>query len=173
MPMVAGTAPAKSATPRQSSVASKGMNLAQDRIKARADGLNSLFQTASVALLMRKQLADAAAIAEHGPNISLEAAKVAEQNAQFAKVLEYLTAVGPYTGLMTATLPLVLQLMANHNRIDAGQMSAFGVIPPEALRAKAEAEAKKTIAEYQAQAALATQEANEASKAVANAAASG
>lgn len=91
--------------------------------------------------------ADAAAIGMHGPPISAEIVNLADQNERIAKAVDYLLEAGPYAGLVTAVLPLVLQLLANHNRIPADKVP--GVLPPEALAAKMQAEvSERAMREY-------------------------
>lgn len=60
---------------------------------------------------------DALAVAEHTPAIAGALADLALENAQFAAVLDRVAQVGPYGGLVVATMPLVLQLAANHGII--------------------------------------------------------
>jgi hypothetical protein len=143
------SAPKPKATPAQSSRAKavSAQELAASRLSGRADNLNGLFQMASVMLLVRKQLPDATAVAEHGPNISIEAARIADKNPEFAKVLDMIGKAGPYTGLITACMPLILQIMANHKMMPAEGLTAFGVMPPEALAAKAKADAEMRVQE--------------------------
>lgn len=112
-------------------------------LKGRAEAVYGLFQIGSGICLATKQYADAAALAEHGENVAAECAKVAEDNEQFASVIDKLTTVGPYAGLMTALMPLVMQIAVNHKRMEPGGM---GTVDPEILTAKVEADmAEKKI----------------------------
>jgi hypothetical protein len=81
---------------------------------------------------------------------------LAESNDGIASVVDYLTEAGPYMGLLTVMLPFVLQLAANHGRIDASKLSPeFGVYPPDVLegRVRSEMEAKRAQMREAAQAA--------------------
>lgn len=113
-------------------------------LRGRAEAVYGIFQLGSAVCLMTKQMADAAALTEHGENVSLECAKLAETDERFANVIDKLTSVGPYAGLMTAIMPLAMQLAVNHKRIDAGVM---GTVEPETLALKVQAD----MAEKQAQ----------------------
>jgi hypothetical protein len=117
-----------------------------DITSARAEALNGLGQITALVLVMRGAYADAGAIAQHGPGISQETAKLADQNESIANLIDYLTQAGPYMGLVSVVLPFVLQLAVNHNRIDAAKLSPdLGVLPPDVLekRVRAEMEAKR------------------------------
>lgn len=117
----------------------------------REEGLNGLFQVVSAGLLMARQPADAAAVAEHGPNISREAAILADQNGNVAKALDYITAVGPFAALLGAAMPLVLQILANHGTIPAAALAPMGVKDPKALQAQYEADALREYLAAQAE----------------------
>lgn len=101
----------------------------------REEAVNGLFQIAGALCLMAGQLPDAGTCAMHGPEISKQAALVAESNEGVAKVIDYITAVGPYAGLLAAAMPFALQILVNHKRIPPGLM---GTVAPEMLAAQAE-----------------------------------
>lgn len=151
------------AKPRASSSRSSASSQKQvtERIQARTEAVGGVFQLAGMGLFMTGQLADAQAVTEHGPNISAETAKLAESNDQIAAFIDKLAAVGPYTGLVMAVLPLALQLFANHRPDVAPALSNFGVKSPEQLKASAQLEAvrqAKAAREAQAEAARAVAE---------------
>lgn len=108
---------------------------------ARVQAINGVFQVSTLGLLARGMYADAGAIADHGPRISIELATLAESDSRIASVVDYLTSAGPYTGLVLAVLPLALQLAANHGRIDPDRAAGLGVKNPREL----EAEVKRDI----------------------------
>ena len=123
-----------------------------DVTSARAEALNGLGQIGALILVMRGNYADAGAIAQHGPPISQETAKLAEQNETVASAIDYLTQAGPYMGLVAVVLPLVLQLAVNHNRIDAAKLSPdLGVLPPDVLEKRVRTEMEAKRAEVQRQ----------------------
>lgn len=123
------TSAAKSAAPAGSS-----------RLAAREEAANGIFQLAGFACIVFKQYADAGAIGNHSAAISHEAAKLAETNEGVGKALDYLMEAGPYAGLVTAMLPLAMQLAANHNMIKAEYVSGAGVVSPDALTAQVKAD---------------------------------
>lgn len=108
---------------------------------SRAEAVGGLFQLASFGCVMVGNYADAAAIGEHGPNISGELATLAAQNERIGTYIDYLTQAGPYAGLVTAVLPLALQLLANHKRIDYAKVP--GLTAPEVLEARVEGEMRQ------------------------------
>jgi hypothetical protein len=114
---------------------------------ARYQGINSLFQLSAIGLLARHQYADAGALRNHGPSISREIVTLADTDERVATFVDYLTTAGPYTGLMMAVLPLVLQLAANHGRIDADKTMMPGIVPPAEL----EREVKQSITDKTAE----------------------
>lgn len=132
-----------------------------DKTAARREALTGLGQVATALLVMRGAYADAGAIAQHSPDVSRETALLCESNENFASVVDYLTEAGPYMGLITAVMPLALQLAANHGKIDASRLSPdFGVYPPAILEARVKAELEAKRAEFAAEARKA-QEASE------------
>ncbi len=150
--------PARATSPRKNAAEKR-----QDkRTSEREEAVNGLFQLGAAGCLMAHQVADGAAIAEHGPNIAHETALLAENNASFAKVIDYITAIGPYAGLLTACLPLILQVAVNHKRLPAEPLAQFGVVSPETLTAKLAAQAAVNQARMMEEAREAEREANEA-----------
>lgn len=137
--------PAKKQTP----AAKNAQKRTAAKTRDREDAVNGLFQLSAVGLTMFGQTADAGAFALHGPNVARETAALADENAQVARVLDYITGVGPYAALLTAMMPLVLQLLANHKKVPAEVLSAFGVMSPDALEAKGRAEALARATEMQ------------------------
>lgn len=138
------TAPDKKATAATSAV-KKPVSKATASVKTdgRTSEVMSLFDTAALVCMMRQMYADAGAIQMHGPGISRELAKLAEENDQVAKLIDSLGAVGPYTGIVIAVMPLALQIAANHNKIDSDKAAGLGgIMKPEDLAAKVKADAE-------------------------------
>jgi hypothetical protein len=127
---------------------------ASDKMGDRERGLNGIFQLGSFGLMMAGQAADAAAVAKHGGPIAHEAAALAESDAGVAKILDYLTTAGPYAGLITACMPLAMQVMVNHKmvRAEVGRQLGIDIVAPEALEAQAKTvQAKMAVAALHAQ----------------------
>jgi hypothetical protein len=142
--------------------------IAQDKPKAapratatmrkRRDSVNGIFQLAGFGLMMGRQYADAGAISKHGPGITDEIARLAEDDARLADAVDRLTSVGPYGALIAAVSPLVIQVMVNHGRINAvPAMRDMGVVP----KAELEAEIQAAMALQEQVALLHAQEAEE------------
>jgi hypothetical protein len=104
--------------------------------KKREEALADLGTLAQVPLIALKQYADVGAVNLHWPNVAREVAKLAEQEESIAKIIDPLMMVGPYAGLVSAVLPLILQLGVNHGRMSAGAMNT---VPPSALGSQVEA----------------------------------
>ena len=102
----------------------------------RREALEGLGQLAQAPLIAFKQFSDAAAIGIHWPNVAREVASLADSQEVIAKFIDPLIKVGPYTGLITAVLPLVMQFAVNHGRVAAG---AMGTVPANSLSAQMEA----------------------------------
>lgn len=144
MPIVAAPPPAKTA-PRAKPVA----RTSGDRIKERSEALNGIGQLGQAGLVAIKQFADAGAIGIHGPRIAHEVAELAEDNERVAQILEPLLQAGPYTGLLMAVLPMVMQIGVNHGRLAPGPM---GTLPPATLSSRIQAEiARAEVQALQAQ----------------------
>jgi hypothetical protein len=152
MPVTNATAPPSHATkPTAAEKKSSGI------LAERTDALNGLGQLAQVPLIATKQYADAGAVGLHWPDVAKEIAKLADSEPRIAQLIDPLIKVGPYTGLVAAVLPFMLQIGVNHGRVQAGVM---GTVPGSTLDAQVQSSLAKAELE-----ALTVQ--NEAEKAVA------
>lgn len=140
-------------TARETRQVQRKQEAVSKKTKERAEGLIGIAQLASFGCIIKGQYADAGAIAKHGPNLALEAAKLGESNDQVGKALDTLNATGPYAGLIAVGLPLVLQLLANHGKIKPEAVAGAGVVSPASL----EAETKTSMMKQQAEALRAQQ----------------
>jgi hypothetical protein len=121
-------------------------------LAAREEAVNGLFQVGTFGLIIAGQHADAGALGKYGPSIATEIAKLAEVNDGVAHVVDYLLEAGPYAGLITAVMPLALQVMVNHKMAKAEHLSGAGVVPPETLAAQVKTDmARQQIEALQAQ----------------------
>jgi hypothetical protein len=107
-------------------------------IDTRTEAVAGIFQLAGFGCVVTGNYADAAAIGIHSPAISTEVVKLGAQNESVGKAIDYLNEVGPYAGLISAVMPLVLQLLANHKRLDATKVP--GLSEPSVLEAKVKAD---------------------------------
>lgn len=116
---------------------------------AREEAVTGVFQLVQFACVTGGNYADAAAIGAHAENISHEIVELADVNESVAKAIDFLLTAGPYAGLVTACLPLVLQIMANHNRIPE---NTPGVTPPSLMKMQFEVQLKQQKLAMQQQA---------------------
>jgi hypothetical protein len=162
MPINAPAAPAAK-TPRTTGTAkTTGKTLASTgKTAAREEGLQGVMQIAAAIALMTKNYADAGALDMHGPPVCHEIAVLAEDSEPIANICDRLNTVGPYAALLTATLPLVMQMLVNHGKMDAGVAGGFGgkIMSKEALAARTKAEVDKQTAAFLREAAEAEAEA--------------
>jgi hypothetical protein len=136
-------------TARESSIR-KNEQAAQTQYKSqhdkRKEGVEGLGQAVALVMLVRKQFADAQAVGMHAPAIAEEMASIADVNDTWGKWLDYFSMSGPYAGLVRATLPLMLQIMANHGTIPAEAGAALGVVSPKTLELAGKVEQEKVEA---------------------------
>ena len=124
--------PPISGTKRSTAAPKKSTSVKQDRKEA----LEGFGQLAQVPLIATKQYADVGAFSVHWPNVAREVAELAESQPVIANVIDPLIKIGPYTGLVAAILPFVMQIAVNHGRVAAG---ALGTVPANSLAAQVEA----------------------------------
>jgi hypothetical protein len=122
--------------------------LASEKTAERESGLVGLGQIACVPLMLTGNMADCGAVAMHWPGVAHETAVIAETNANVARVVDFVTAVGPFAGLLAAIMPLTIQIMVNHNRIPMHPaLAQFGVVAPDVMKAQAQAQAAREAAD--------------------------
>lgn len=139
------TEPPAAKTPKKSTArVSRETKLAASRIEA----LNGIGQLAQAGLVATGNLADAAAVDNHWPAISKEVSNLADSNEKVAAVVDRLSAVGPYTGLLMAVLPFAAQILVNHKRMPAG---AMGTVSGELLEARMKLEIQQMELQIQRQ----------------------
>lgn len=131
----AGSAPALKTTKNVSSTATKAPK-ESTLTKDRAEALTSLGQFAQVPLIATKQFADAGAVSMYWPGVATELAKLAETQPAIAKLVDPLMQVGPYSAIIMAVLPFVLQIGVNHKMVSPG---AMGTVPATTLSSQVEA----------------------------------
>lgn len=154
--------PSGPARTRGSATPAKRAQLASEKTAEREAGLIGLGQLACVPLMFTGNMADCGAISKHWPGVAEETAKIAENNANVARVVDFLTAVGPFAGLLTAVLPLGFQILVNHKRLPMHPaLAQFGVVSPETMEMQAQAEAMRLHAEMMREQAAAESEIRE------------
>lgn len=115
--------------------------------KTYTDAAEGAFQIGAFAATAVGLHADAAAISMNAENIAPEIAKLADSNPQIAKGLDWFAENGPYAALITACLPLVLQLAVNHGLVKAERFAGTGVVNPGVLEAEFKLKMTKTATE--------------------------
>ena len=115
-------------------------------------GVEGLLQVPAMALTMvavqsqkAEYLADAYTISKAAPAIAEAVSDLANDQPQIAAVLDKVLKVGPYGALMTALMPLAMQLMTNHKVIPVG---VGGTVSVEAQLHAAQAEAEAAANAY-------------------------
>lgn len=109
---------------------------AEQRVAAREEAAQGVVQILAFGCMMKGWMADAGALTIHGPKICHEAALVAESNEAIGKGMDFLGTVGPYGALLSAALPLALQLVVNRGMLPASQVASMGVVEPGTLEAQ-------------------------------------
>lgn len=120
-----------------------------DKIRnEREEAVNGIFQLASAGLIMANQWADAGAINIHGPNVSRETVRLADKYEAVGNAIDALASVGPFTAIIGAVMPLVLQIAANHKRLPAEKLGALGIKDPRVLESEMRTEAQRQANAY-------------------------
>ena len=104
-------------------------------LNERTDALNGIAQIVQLPLIAIHWYADVGALTIHWPNVAREVATLAESQEKIAALIDPLIRIGPYTALIAAGLPLVMQVAVNHGTMPAG---AMGTVPATALAAQVE-----------------------------------
>jgi hypothetical protein len=102
----------------------------------RQEALDGVLQLAQFGCLAFGNFADAGAIGLHGRPMADEVVNLAKQNAKVASKVDLLIEIGPYAGIVAATIPFLAQLFVNHGLFKAEQFANAGVVSPDALEAK-------------------------------------
>lgn len=99
----------------------------------RQEALSGVLQVIQFGCLAFGDFADAGAIGVFGPPIVDETVKLAKDNSKVASKVDLLIEIGPYAGLVAATIPFLAQLLVNHKVFKAEQFGNAGVMEPEML----------------------------------------
>jgi hypothetical protein len=130
----------RASTSRQTSSATRSVSLPVKTKKAeREEAVEGIFQLVQFACVVRGNHSDAGAIGLHGKPIAHETAELADKDERVAKSIDYLLNLGPYAGLIAAVTPLLIQVMANHNRIKTDGLAHMGIMSPKTLEAQSRA----------------------------------
>jgi hypothetical protein len=151
MPLVGGPPPPPSTAPARKPRTTTPKLADQtppepSRKEARSKILGGYSQIFEAGFLMFGQYADAETIHVHSPLLISPIADIADANESFGKTLDTAESVGPYMALALAALPMALQFMANHGRIDPARMSFGGIVSPDVMAANSQTRLMKAQA---------------------------
>lgn len=88
-------------------------------------GLQGMAQIASFVTSFFSPL-DAVAIQDHAPNIIEGAQVTADNDPSFAAKLDKVLSVGPWAALISPCVPLVIQILHNHDRVPGSAVKQMG-----------------------------------------------
>lgn len=69
---------------------------------------------------------DAVAITDHAPNIAEAVQVTADNDPKFAAVMDRILSTGPYAALLGATVPMVVQMLHNHDKVHGDIVKGMG-----------------------------------------------
>lgn len=125
--------PRKSTTIPDPSPTYEDPNRIKTKDELRQEALDGLLQLTQFGCLAFGSFADAGAIGVFGPPIATEVVNLAKDNSKVASKVDLLIEIGPYAGLVAATIPFLAQLLVNHKVFKAEQFGNAGVMEPEML----------------------------------------
>lgn len=69
---------------------------------------------------------DAIAVTDHAPSIAEAVQVTADNDPKFATAMDRILSVGPYAALISATVPMVMQILHNHDVVPAEIVKGMG-----------------------------------------------
>lgn len=69
---------------------------------------------------------DAVAVTDHAPNIAEAVQVTADNDPKFAAALDRVLSAGPYAALLSATIPMVVQILHNHDKVPGDVVKSMG-----------------------------------------------
>lgn len=69
---------------------------------------------------------DAVAIADHAPRIADAVQVTADNDPKFAAAMDRILSAGPYAALISATVPMVIQILGNHDKVPGEVVKGMG-----------------------------------------------
>lgn len=88
-------------------------------------GIKGFAQLVSFGLSFFSPL-DAVAVTDHADNIAEGAQVTAENDPKFAAALDRILSAGPYAALLSATLPMFVQILHNHDKVTGEIVKGMG-----------------------------------------------
>lgn len=133
-------APPRKATTRKATPSRNAGTDSESLQSRREEGLNGLGQIGQLLCVSTRQYADGAAIGMHWGGIARETAVLADRYESVAKWVDPLIQMGPFTALIAAATPLILQIMVNHKVMPSASIPGGTVVAPEVLEARMKAD---------------------------------
>lgn len=160
--------PAKSSTPSRarSKSSPKLADIKPSNKAARTETLLGLAGIGQGVCLMLGQYADAETIDMYGRPFLSAVAELGDVHPSFGESIDKADGIGPYFALFAAAVPMALQFMANHNRIDASKVSFGGLKDPSVLHNRQAAKVMNAQAAMMAERVQAEQDARAAEAAM-------
>lgn len=129
------TPPRAAASPRRSSPRTARSTSSRPKAPDFRPGITGMFQLIAAPLAFTQPL-DSWAVTTHAPGIAEALNDLAQERPEVAMVLQRVLSVGPYGALLAATVPLVVQLLHNHDLIPEQAAAGIpGVAPKSELKA--------------------------------------
>jgi hypothetical protein len=69
---------------------------------------------------------DAVAVTDHAPNIAEAVQVTADNDPKFAAAMDRILATGPYAALLSATVPMFMQILHNHDKVPGEIVKSVG-----------------------------------------------
>lgn len=113
----------------------------------RESGLQDLAMIGGALLAVFGQHADSMAINMHAGPVLHETAKLSEKYEWLANGIDMAIKATPFTALLTAAMPLALQIGANHGWVKPGTMMGITILPPDVLEMQQKAHMARVAAE--------------------------
>lgn len=128
--------PAKTPSTRTRTASPKSTKLADQSPSKIEERTKTLLEFASVgqgAMLMMGQYADAETVETFAPPFLSAVAKLGDTYPQLGESIDKAEGVGPIFAVFAAAVPMALQFMANHGRLDASKIGFGGIKDPAVL----------------------------------------
>lgn len=69
---------------------------------------------------------DAVAVMDHAPNLAEAVQVTADNDPKFAAAMDRILSAGPYAALISATVPMVMQILHNHGKVPGEVVKGMG-----------------------------------------------
>jgi hypothetical protein len=69
---------------------------------------------------------DAVAVTDHAPNIAEAVQVTADNDPKFAAAMDRILSTGPYAALIAAAVPMVVQILHNHDKVPGEIVKGMG-----------------------------------------------